>query len=146
VGDRTTPGDASRLRPVLTDGEFVVVCTDQELAGVAARASVREDEGYSYVIERDDADRLGLAYDAVWAWITLGVTSSLGDLGLTALVSRALAGARISCNILAGYHHDHLLVPVARAPEARRILEGLSWSGGARSTSDHRLSEGGPAA
>lgn len=125
----SAPGGASPLRPVLADGEFVVVCCDHELAEVDARAIVHEDEGFSYVVARADADRLGLAYDFVGAWITLGVTSSLGDLGLTALVSRALAGAGISCNVLAGYHHDHLLVPVARAREARALLEGLSWSG-----------------
>ncbi len=125
----TTSGGASRLRPVLSDGEFVVVCTEHELTGVDARAMVREDEGFSCVVTRADADRLGLDYDFVGAWITLGVTSSLGDLGLTALVSRALAGAGISCNVLAGYHHDHLLVPVSRAHDACDILEGLSWSG-----------------
>ena len=44
--------------------------------------------------------------------------STLEQVGLTALFSRALADAGISCNVLAGVHHDHLLVPADRADEA----------------------------
>jgi hypothetical protein len=33
-------------------------------------------------------------------------------------VSARLTDVDISCNVLAGYHHDHLLVPVERVDEA----------------------------
>ncbi|MCX6513114.1 MAG: ACT domain-containing protein [Actinobacteria bacterium] len=37
----------------------------------------------------------------------------------------ALSAAGMSCNVLAGYHHDHLLVPEDRADEAFAILSAL---------------------
>ena len=37
----------------------------------------------------------------------------------------ALTEADISCNVLAGFHHDHLLVPLDRADDAMAVLEGL---------------------
>ncbi len=61
------------------------------------------------------------------AWITLRVDSTLEQVGLTALFSRALADTGISCNVLAGLRHDHLLVPADRADEALEVLRGLRW-------------------
>ena len=89
-------------------------------------ASVHEPEGWSLVLRRDDADTAGLTYDYVAAWITLRVYSSLAAVGLTAAVSSALAEAGISCNVIAGHHHDHLLVPHHEADRALDILRGLS--------------------
>jgi len=97
------------------------------LDSVEVHATVREPEGISIVLDRDDADRLGLAYDYVAAWITLRVDSTLEEVGLTAAFSNCLAGARISCNVLAGLHHDHILVPVDRVDEAIGLLEELSY-------------------
>jgi hypothetical protein len=62
------------------------------------------------------------------AWITLTVHSDLQSVGLTAAVSAALAEAEISCNVVAGVHHDHLFVPVARAEEAVAVLKRLMAS------------------
>ncbi|MBG6106956.1 hypothetical protein [Frigoribacterium sp. CG_9.8] len=33
--------------------------------------------------------------------------------------------AGISCNVLAGAHHDHILVPLARTDDALRVLHEL---------------------
>ena len=52
--------------------------------------------------------------------------SSLEAVGLTAALSGALAARGIACNVLAGYVHDHLLVPWDRADEATECLEALS--------------------
>ncbi|ELT46117.1 N-acetyltransferase [Arthrobacter nitrophenolicus] len=78
------------------------------------------------MLPRAEADRQGLSYDFVGAWITLQIHSDLEAVGLTAAVSRALSEARISCNVLAGFHHDHLLVPVADAPRALEVLAELA--------------------
>jgi uncharacterized protein len=110
----------SDLDPVRRPGEFVFVA-----GGEPAEATVREDEGVTAVLRRERADELGLEYDYVAAWITLRVHSTLEQVGLTALFSRALADAGISCNVLAGLHHDHLLVPADRADEAIAVLRGL---------------------
>ena len=64
----------------------------------------------------------GWEHHGVFAWLTLDVHSSLDAVGLTAAVSRTLADHDIPCNVLAGYHHDHLLVPIDRADEATRLL------------------------
>jgi hypothetical protein len=37
-----------------------------------------------------------------------------------------LAAEAIPCNVIAGFHHDHLLVPRARADDAVRVLEALT--------------------
>lgn len=89
-------------------------------------AAVREAEGLTVVLRRGEADRLGLSYDFVAAWITLQIHSALEAVGLTAAVSAALTHAGISCNVLAGFHHDHLLVPVADADRALNVLRLLA--------------------
>lgn len=115
------------MRPVQRDGEYVYVLWPHGrplAAGI--EAAVREAEGLTVVLPRAEADREGLAYDFVGAWITLEIHSALEAVGLTAAVSRALTEADISCNVLAGFHHDHLLVPVADAPRALEVLAGLA--------------------
>jgi hypothetical protein len=94
--------------------------------GLAPFATVREDEGLTLVVHRDDADRAGLSYDFLAARITLLVHSDLAAVGLTAAVSTALTGAGISCNVLAGYHHDHLFVAEDDAERALSVLEDLT--------------------
>ncbi|MFD4182275.1 ACT domain-containing protein [Rhodococcus sp. NPDC058514] len=60
------------------------------------------------------------------AWLTLRVHSALDAVGLTAAVSSRLAEVGISCNVIAGYHHDHLLVPVDDAAAAVEALTALA--------------------
>ena len=113
------------MDPVRRAGEYVFVAADG-LDGLEPEATVREAEGLSAVLRRERADALGLDYDYVAAWITLRVHSSLEAVGLTAAVSRALADAGLSCNVIAGLRHDHLLVPADRAEEALRALTRTS--------------------
>ncbi|WCI09543.1 ACT domain-containing protein [Arthrobacter sp. OVS8] len=54
----------------------------------------------------------------------------LEAIGLTAAVSAALTEAKISCNVLAGFHHDHILVPVADADQALEVLHELVAASG----------------
>jgi hypothetical protein len=90
-----------------------------------AEAIVEEGEGTTLVVDADLARASGAPVDTEFAWLTLTVWSSLEAVGLTAAFSRALADADIPCNVLAGYHHDHLLVPVDRADEAIAALRTL---------------------
>jgi hypothetical protein len=76
----------------------------------------------SIVVSQQDADDLGLEYEFVAAWIVLRVHSALDAVGLTAAVSSRLAEDGISCNVIAGLRHDHLLVPVDRARDALQAL------------------------
>ncbi len=112
------------LRTTVRSGAFVLVTlTDGSLP--AAEARIVEDEGVTHVVERDLADDRGWAYDYVAGWITLEVVSDLHLVGLTAVVSAALAAHGISCNVLAGRHHDHLLVPLDRVDDALLALDAL---------------------
>ena len=111
------------LSPRRREGEFVYVSAGSE---VPAEARIVEREGVTLVLRRETAEDHGLTYEATFGWITLEVHSSLEAVGLTAAVSTALARAGISCNLLAGFHHDHLLIPAPRVDEALAVLKDLS--------------------
>lgn len=91
-------------------------------------ALVREAEGVTVVTTIEAARERGWEWDFEAAWLTVEVHSALEAVGLTAAVAEALSAETIPCNVLAGYYHDHLLVPVARADEAigaiRRLRAG----------------------
>jgi len=114
------------LEPVLRSGEFVYATVLDLPAGLPVEATVREPEGLTVVLRRDVADAHGIAYDYVAAWISLTVHSSLEAVGLTAAFATALAREGISCNVLAGRHHDHLLVASADADRAVQVLRRLA--------------------
>ena len=117
------------MNPVVVPGEFVFVTVDATPPDLEPRATVVEDEGVSLVITREQADERGWEYDFVAAWITLRVHSALDAVGLTAAVSTVLTQEGISCNVIAGRLHDHLLVPWNRSADALRALESLSGRG-----------------
>ncbi|MBA2309925.1 MAG: cupin domain-containing protein [Pseudonocardiales bacterium] len=112
------------LRPELVPYAYVFATVDGVAVppGLDPFAVVREDEGLTLVLRQRDADAAGLTYVYLAARITLRVHSDLADVGLTATVSTALAAAGISCNVIAGYAHDHLFVPWDRATDALEIL------------------------
>ncbi|ALN20420.1 acetyltransferase [Ectopseudomonas mendocina] len=116
------------MTPQLNPGQYVFCCVPAEYdcSGLQPIASLRESEGLSLVLPREVADAYNLSYDYVAAWITLEVHSSLAAVGLTASFSTALAQAGISCNVVAGFHHDHLFVPCERAEKALSTLCALS--------------------
>lgn len=116
------------MTPQLNPGQYVFCCVPAEYdcSGLQPIASLRESEGLSLVLPREVADAYNLSYDYVAAWITLEVHSSLAAVGLTASFSTTLAQAGISCNVVAGFHHDHLFVPCERAEKALSTLRALS--------------------
>lgn len=118
------------MTPELNEGDYVF-CTmpnGQELNSSKIIGSFREKEGMTIVLNKEDADVLGLSYHYVAAWITLTVHSSLDAVGLTAAFSKALAEAGISCNVIAAYHHDHIFVAKKDADKAMETLRKLSVS------------------
>ena len=109
-------------------GRYVFTTTTRVPDGADPVALVRETEGVTLVLEQEQADGFGLPYEYVAAMITLRVHSSLGAVGLTAAVSQRLAAAGISCNVVAGYFHDHLFVPVDLGTRAVNMLRELGES------------------
>lgn len=116
------------LEPVLRGGDYVYVVAGRADPGTLPphEALIHEPEGITLVMRREDADAAELSYDVVLGWITLTVHSSLEAVGLTATFATALAAAGLSCNVLAGFHHDHILVPAAHSGLAMETLRALS--------------------
>jgi len=115
------------LAPTVAASPYVFVQTDDAFRpAFEVAAMVQEAEGTTLVVEQSVADEHELAYDAVFARISLGVVSSLEAVGLTARVATALAQAGIACNVIAGFSHDHLFVPEARKEDAVHVLRDLS--------------------
>lgn len=108
------------MRPELHDGEFVFCSADKFIPD--AMMCFREAEGVTVILEKGRADQLGLKYEFIAAWITLTVYSSLEAVGLTAAFSTRLADAGISCNVVAGFYHDHIFVNRADAANAMNVL------------------------
>ena len=86
---------------------------------------IRENEGLSLILEHQQADQSGLSYEGHFKRITLTVQSSLEAVGLTAVVSQALADHDIPANVVAGTYHDHLFIPERFAHQAMTVLVAL---------------------
>ncbi|GGT30233.1 ACT domain-containing protein [Streptomyces purpureus] len=116
------------MRPRLNPGPYVFTTVPGPAVppGVHPVVTVAETEALTLVVRQAEADAASLPYDYVAAWITLRVHSALDAVGLTAAVSTALAGAGISCNVVAGFHHDHLFVDQGRAGDALTVLRELA--------------------
>lgn len=114
------------LAPELHRGEYVFCTVEAVPSGVDPVVMVAETEGITLVLPKEQAAQLGISGVFTCAWITLGVSSALEAVGLTAAVSTALTSDGISANIIAGYHHDHLFVPLDRADDTMAALAALA--------------------
>ncbi|MFT4864997.1 MAG: hypothetical protein ACI9CV_001731 [Ilumatobacter sp.] len=102
----------------------VAVPTSELLA--AAHGMVNEAESTTLILPVQAAELAGLPVDIELAWLSLTVQSSLEAVGLTAAFAATLGTHDIPCNVLAGYHHDHILVPVDKAQLAIDALNAYS--------------------
>ncbi|WP_299536027.1 ACT domain-containing protein [uncultured Streptomyces sp.] len=133
TGERDLRTLLRTLRPERQPGRYVFTSVPGGTApgGVHPVVTVAEREGLTLVLPEGEAEAAGLGHDFTAGWITLRVHSALDAVGLTAAVSLALTDAGISCNVVAGYHHDHLFVPYDRSAEAVAVLEALAAESGA---------------
>ncbi|MET3538284.1 ACT domain-containing protein [Chryseobacterium limigenitum] len=119
------------MKPHLNEGEYVF-CTVEKFPTIDLNEIIcffKEQEGITLIIKKELADLLNLKYEFVASWITLEIHSSLEAVGLTAAFSEALTSKKISCNVIAGYFHDHIFVSVDDADNAMKELKRLSKEG-----------------
>lgn len=118
----------AEMNPIHNNGDYVFVSIEDTIEVDFSNiiGTFKEKEGTTLILEKNKADKLNLKYDYIASWITLSVHSSLDAVGLTAVISKALADAEISCNVLAAYYHDHIFVEKKDADKAMQLLNTLT--------------------
>ena len=89
-------------------------------------AMIDEGDSTTYIVDADGP--LGSRAPFRAAWLTITVHTSLESVGLTAALAGALAARGIPANVLAGFYHDHVLVPEDLADDAVAALRALTES------------------
>ncbi|MCB0707372.1 MAG: ACT domain-containing protein [Saprospiraceae bacterium] len=129
-----TPGETAlqkliaNMEPVLNEGEYVFASVSDinAIPREITICEIKEKEGVTVIVSKKDAERLGLPFEFVAAWITLNIHSALEAVGLTAAFASALGENNISCNVVAGYYHDHIFVDTKDKYKAMVVLQALT--------------------
>ncbi|CAD7931296.1 unnamed protein product [Amoebophrya sp. A25] len=120
------------LKPVLNPGTYVFgSLSPAEVSKIPREDTAcefKEKEGVAIVMEKEKAKKHGIKVSPFEAsWIQLDTYSAVEACGLTSVFSRALTQGGVSCNIIAGFHHDHLFVAKEDTVKAMNILHGLAY-------------------
>ncbi len=112
------------MEPILNDGEYVFasVSNVDVIPREITICEIKEREGITVVLSKKNADEFGLQFEFIAAWITLNIHSSLEAVGLTAAFASELGKHNISCNVIAGYYHDHIFVDQKDKEKAMKVL------------------------
>jgi hypothetical protein len=126
-GERDLAVLLATMEPVLWEMPFAYgLLTEGHAPLVDAFAVIREVEGLSVIAPAASLAAHGIAFDGLWARISLKVHSSLDAVGLTAAVAGALTRDGISANAVAGFFHDHFFVQWDRREAAMAALRNLT--------------------
>jgi hypothetical protein len=116
------------IQPKLNEGDYVF-CSIKNMSQINSNdliGSFKEAEGFSIIISKAYADANDLFYSCIMSWISLEVNSALESVGLTAAFSNTLANNNISCNVVAGYYHDHIFVMKEDSSKAMELLKDFN--------------------
>ncbi len=128
AGEKNLSKLLAAMQPTLNEGEYVF-CTTKNVGQISVENVLlffKEEEGITLILKREVAEELQLDYTFIASWISLTVHSALEAVGLTAAFSKALADENISCNVVAGYFHDHIFVDTKDAAKAMIVLNSFS--------------------
>lgn len=111
----------------LADGVYVfVTLSDRNVPeGLSPRMLFQEEEGTTLILLEEEAEAHGYSCEFPSRMITLDVHSSLEAVGFISRITGDLAKAGIGINLIAGFYHDHIFVPVGEEQEAIRVLEQI---------------------
>ena len=127
-GEKDLGSLLKKLKPTLNQGDYV--CCNQKDFNECDFNNIlmffKGQEGITIILTQEEADRQQFEYSFIAKWITLAVHSSLAAVGLTAAFSKALAEEDISCNVVAGFFHDHIFVDKKDAQKALAVLNKFS--------------------
>ena len=130
TGEKALKTLIQNMEPVLNEGEYVFV-TVSDIESIPRSLTIcemKEKEGITVVLRKQDAEDHDLSFDFIASRITLNIHSSLEAVGLTAAFSTALGNQNISCNVIAGYYHDHIFIDKKDEDKAMNALIELSKS------------------
>ncbi|EEQ91256.1 hypothetical protein RJZ56_007399 [Blastomyces dermatitidis] len=136
-GETNLPTLLASLNPTLDPETFVFLTTKEPmhslpLQSLQAQMLFQESEGVTIITTRDLATSHGFGDQATFPCrkISLKIHSSLEAVGLIAAIAAKLGEGDISSNVVSGYFHDHIFVPVGREEEALRALHELAEQAG----------------
>ena len=89
-----------------------------------ALGTFREKEGWTLILEEKDLPT-NCTKSKAQSLITLTVYSDLQAVGFLAAISKAIAEAGISINVISGYYHDHIFIPQEFATKTMAILHRI---------------------
>ena len=117
----------NNMKPVLHPDEYVFCCIPNlDMIDINNIIQMfREIEGITIIVTKAYADDLSLPYTFISSWITLNIHSSLDAIGFTAAFTKVLTQSHISCNVIAGYYHDHIFINSKDTLIAMQVLENF---------------------
>lgn len=130
-GERNLDTLLQQMTPEVHPEVFSYCCfPDNQLPpGLTPVGTFHEAEGLTAIVPLEQAQALGLPHQFECRMVTLTVHSALDAVGFLARISAALAAQGIACNVVSGFHHDHLFVPTDRLGVAMQALKRLSQQG-----------------
>lgn len=129
-GEKNLATLIKEMKPFVNKGEYVftTVKNTSNINKDSIIGQFREQEGITLILEKSIANELDLPYTFIASWITLKIHSALDAVGLTAAFSTELAKNNISCNVIAGFYHDHIFVSKDDEIKTIEVLTNLSNS------------------
>lgn len=98
------------------------VFTENCPVNVQPFVTINEKKGKSFIIEKTLAEQENIGYIFPCCCIQLKQETALTAIGVTFQVAEILTKKKISCNVVAGFHHDYFFVPEIEAEKALNIL------------------------